>query len=519
MRMNLPVTGQEYAFPEHEMLVSMTDRQGVISHCNAAFVRVSGYDYEELLGQPHNIIRHPDMPAEAFKDMWQTVGNGRSWSGVVKNRRKNGDHYWVQAHVTPLLSHGKPLGYLSVRTKPTREQIQGAEALYQKLEAEIESGHRTFKIHAGRVRYFGLRDISGKFGRVHLTGRIALIVGAIIQVMMLPHWLPLSPTAAVWLQFFMMMAIGNLLVVALHHTVTKPLNEAIRFINNMSAGDLTGTIGSERTDQIGVLMRGLRQANLNTRAFVNDVRNETVGIKHAIAEIAEGNSDLSNRTESQASSLERTTAAISTLTGNVRQTADTAREVAQVSTQTCAAAEQGGHAVEDVIRAMQGIQDSSKRMSDITQLIENIAFQTNLLALNAAVEAARAGEQGKGFAVVAAEVRALAKRSSAAAKEIHALIGASVEQVGDGTRQVGETGDTIHRVVDAVNHVSQLIQGITAATAEQSNDLAQVNESINQIDSGTQQNAALVEQAAAAAESLQRQAEALVRAAQVFRVE
>jgi methyl-accepting chemotaxis protein len=304
----------------------------------------------------------------------------------------------------------------------------------------------------------------------------------------------------------------------LDRSVTQPLNQAIRFINNMSAGDLTQTIGSDRTDQIGVLMRGLRQANLNTRAFVSDVRCETDGIQAAIANIALGNNNLSTRTDSQAGSLERTTAAMSMLTSNVKQTADTAREVAQVSAQTTSVAEQGGQAVGQVIEAMQGIQGSSQRMTEITQLIESIAFQTNLLALNAAVEAARAGEQGKGFAVVASEVRSLARRSSQAAQEIRNLISASIEQVGDGTRQVEAAGATINRVVEAVTQVTQLIQGITTATAEQSEDIANVNQSIGQIDSATQQNAALVEEAATAAESLQRQAQTLVRAAQVFRV-
>jgi aerotaxis receptor len=516
MRLNLPVTGQEYDYPEDEMLVSMTDKQGVITHCNASFVRLSGYSQEELIGQPHNLIRHPDMPEEGFKDMWRTIGNGRSWTGVVKNRRKTGDHYWVQAHVTPLLSHGKPIGYLSVRTKPTREQVQGADALYKQLIAE--RAHPTFKLHAGRIRYFGMRDWAGKFGRVHLTGRVATAMAVIVPFMLLPTWAGLPPAIVPWVQLLFGTVMSAVMIWLLDSTITQPLNQAIRFINNMSSGDLTQTIWSDRTDQIGVLMRGLRQANLNTRAFVNDVRDETDGIQQAIAEIATGNSNLSTRTDSQAGSLERTTAAMSMLTSNVKQTADTAREVADVSAHTTSVAEQGGQAVGQVIEAMQGIQGSSHRMTEITQLIESIAFQTNLLALNAAVEAARAGEQGKGFAVVAAEVRSLARRSSQAAQEIRKLINDSIEQVGDGTRQVEAAGETINRVVDAVTQVTLLIQGITTATAEQSDDIAKVNQSIGQIDGATQQNAALVDQAAAAAESLQRQAQTLVRAAQVFRV-
>jgi aerotaxis receptor len=518
MRLNLPVTGQEYDYPDQEMLVSMTDRQGRITHCNAAFIRVSGYTQEELLGQPHNLIRHPDMPQEAFKDLWNTVGNGRPWTALVKNRRKDGDHYWVQAHVTPLIKGTEITGYLSVRTKPTRAQIDAAIALYQKVIDERQRAKPTFKIHAGRVRYFGPRDLVGKLGRIHLTGRVGAAMCVIIPIMLLPSFLGLPAHILPWVQALAGALTAAFMVKVLDATVTTPLKRAIGFINSMAAGDLTQHIDSHRTDQIGVLMRGLKQANLNMRAFVNDVRSETDGIQEAIANIASGNHNLATRTDSQAGNLERTTAAISTLTQNVRQTADTAREVAQVSEQTTEVAEQGGEAVTKVIEAMQTIQSSSHRMTEITQLIESIAFQTNILALNAAVEAARAGEQGRGFAVVAAEVRSLARRSSVAAKEIRDLISASVEQVGDGTRQVESAAQTIHRVVDAVNQVTELIQGITTATAEQSEDIASVNQSIGQIDSATQQNAGMVEQAAAAAASLQRQAQTLVRAAQLFRV-
>ncbi|WP_374595208.1 methyl-accepting chemotaxis protein [Aquabacterium sp.] len=518
MRLNLPVTGQEREFSEQDMLVSMTDRQGVITHCNAAFTRVAGYSCDELLGQPHNIIRHPDMPPEAFKDMWNTVGNGRQWSGIVKNRAKNGGHYWVQAHVTPLMEHGKPMGYLSVRTKPSREQIAAAEALYARLTRERESGHPTFKLHAGRVRPFGWRDWLGKTRRFQLTGRAGFALAAALPLVLLPSLLPLSTAAVLGVQAALLVGLWLGILAAMKRAITTPLDDAISFLRNMSAGDLTCTIDSARTDQIGILLRGLRQTNLNTRAFVHDVRQETAGINQAIAEIAAGNGDLSGRTESQVGSLERITQSLSLLTGNVRQTADTAREVAGVSEQASNVAEQGGQAVQGVIDTMQGIHGASQKMGEIIALIENIAFQTNILALNAAVEAARAGEQGKGFAVVASEVRALAQRTAAAAKEIRALIGASVEQVSDGTRQVEAAGATILKVIDAVTQVTGLIQGITSATSAQSGDLEHVHTSISEIDSATQQNAALVGQAAEAAASLQQQAGALVRAANVFRV-
>jgi aerotaxis receptor len=518
MRLNPSVTGLEYDYPDSEMLVSMTDKQGVITHCNAAFMRVSGYDMDELIGQAHNVVRHPDMPEETFKDMWRTIGFGRAWTALVKNRRKNGDHYWVKAHVTPLMNNGKPVGYLSVRTKPTREQVKEAEALYQLVIRERGTAQPSVRLHAGRVRYLGLRDLLGKSGRIHLTGRVAFALAIILPCCVMPSLLGLPAKIVPWLELGLGAVMATVMVMLIDRTVTRPLNDAIRFINNMSAGDLSHEIWSDRPDQVGMLMRGLHQANLNTRAFVNDVRFETEGIQRAIVGIAAGNGNLSTRTDSQAGNVERTTAAMSTLTQNVKQTADTAREVAQVSAETTSVAQQGGEAVGQVIQAMEGIQGSSRRMTEITQLIESIAFQTNILALNAAVEAARAGEQGRGFAVVASEVRSLAQRSSQAAKEIHELISNSVEQIGDGTRQVAAAGETMTRVVESVTQVTQLIQGITLATAEQSEDIADVNQSIGQIDSATQQNASLVEEAALAARSLQQQAETLVRAAQVFRV-
>ena len=178
MRINLPVTQREQDFPDGLMLVSTTDTQGRITHCNEGFVRISGFNYEELLGQPHHMVRHPDMPPEAFQDMWRTIGHGRPWSGVVKNRCKNGDHYWVLANVTPVLEKGKPVGYMSVRLKPTRQQIQEAEQLYARLAAERESGRHTIKLHAGGVRRLGWTNWPAMLHRLTLSQRLGLMLGA-----------------------------------------------------------------------------------------------------------------------------------------------------------------------------------------------------------------------------------------------------------------------------------------------------------------------------------------------------
>lgn len=171
MRENLPVFDQEFDYPADELLMSTTDSKGHITHCNAAFERVSGYSMQELMGQPHNMVRHPDMPSEAFRDMWATIGHGRSWKGLVKNRRKDGSFYWVAAHVTPIMQSGKPVGYMSVRAKPTREQVKSAQTLYAQLHAQRGQANLDIALHAGHVRATGLRNQWGKWQRLSFTQR------------------------------------------------------------------------------------------------------------------------------------------------------------------------------------------------------------------------------------------------------------------------------------------------------------------------------------------------------------
>jgi methyl-accepting chemotaxis protein len=239
----------------------------------------------------------------------------------------------------------------------------------------------------------------------------------------------------------------------------------------------------------------------------------------ASAQIASGNSDLSGRTEEQASALEQTAASMEQLGSTVRQNADNARQANQLALNASTVAVQGGDVVAQVVGTMKGINDSSRKIADIIGVIDGIAFQTNILALNAAVEAARAGEQGRGFAVVASEVRSLAQRSAEAAKEIKGLITASVERVAQGTQQADLAGETMTEVVGAIRRVTDIMGEISAASSEQSTGVAQVGEAITQMDQATQQNAALVEESAAAADSLQRQAQELVQAVAVFRLD
>jgi methyl-accepting chemotaxis protein len=300
--------------------------------------------------------------------------------------------------------------------------------------------------------------------------------------------------------------------------VTAPIQEAVDVARAVAAGDLTYTFEPRGQSETGVLLRALKDMQGGLVQVVSNVRHGSESVATASAEIAQGNHDLSARTESQASALEQTAASMEELGAQVKQNADSARQANQLAMTASTVAVQGGEVVGQVVQTMQGINESSRRIADIISVIDGIAFQTNILALNAAVEAARAGEQGRGFAVVASEVRSLAGRSADAAKEIKTLINASVERVEQGSALVDKAGETMTEVVSAIRRVTDIMGEISAASSEQSLAVAQVGEAVTQMDHTTQQNAALVEQMAAAASSLKSQASELVQTVASFKL-
>ncbi|AMP10518.1 sensory box protein [Collimonas arenae] len=491
---------------------------------NPYFVLVSGYTEQELLGAPQNILRHPDMPVEAFADLWRTIKNGQSWTGIIKNRCKNGDFYWVQANVTPVMENGRPVGYMSVRTKPSRRQVEEATALYQ----TIRNGNRD-KIAINQ----GVAGRSGLLGRLialkdmSLSKRIswnlgflicvlaALIVSDLFFVEQVPgkahHWVSvLAAIAIAGVSYFWY---------SLYSGVIVPLRQAVRASQVMAGGDLTLDISTRRKDDLGQLLRSLRQLRVNLSSIVGDVRSSFEQIGVATREIATGNADLSGRTESQASALEETASSMEQLASTVEQNSSNATQANDMADGASQVAGKGGDIVMQVVATMGEIHGSSKEIVSIISIIEGIAFQTNILALNAAVEAARAGEQGRGFAVVASEVRSLAQRSATAAKEIKQLIDASVKKVEAGTVLAEHAGVTMREIIESVQRVSSIMSDIATASREQSSGIAQVNDAVTQMDEVTQQNAALVEQAAAAAGSLQDQTMKLEQALTVFKLD
>jgi methyl-accepting chemotaxis protein len=314
-------------------------------------------------------------------------------------------------------------------------------------------------------------------------------------------------------------AIGVAGGVLLSRQIVASMDKAVGVAKQVAEGNLAVHIDVAGTDECASMMQSLHEMQTNLARLVANVRSGSESVATASSEIAQGNNDLSARTEQQASSLEETTASLEQLNSTVRQNADSAKQANQLAQSASSVAVQGGVVVNQVVDTMKGINEASRKISDIISVIDGIAFQTNILALNAAVEAARAGEQGRGFAVVASEVRSLAGRSAEAAKEIKSLINASVERVEHGSALVDQAGSTMTEVVDSIRRVTDIMGEISAASTEQSEGVTQVGDAVRLIDQATQQNAALVEEMAAAASSLQNQAQDLVQVVSSFKLD
>jgi methyl-accepting chemotaxis protein len=329
-----------------------------------------------------------------------------------------------------------------------------------------------------------------------------------------------ASTAQIAIAVAVALSVGMLLAVSvvISRGIVQPIRRAVEIAETVAAGDLSSDIDVRGHDETAQLLAALKRMNDRLVEVVDTVRLSSHSIATGSSQIATGNQDLSQRTEEQASNLQQTAASMEQITATVKANADTTRQAAELARVASQAAEQGGQAVGHVVGTMGGIADSSRRINEIIAVIDGIAFQTNILALNAAVEAARAGEQGRGFAVVAGEVRTLAQRSAAAAKDIKVLIQSSVEKVEAGSRQASDAGAAMQGIVAQVHRVTQLIGEISAATHEQTTGIGQVSDAVAQLEQVTQQNAALVEESAAAAESLRAQSGQLVSAVAVFRL-
>lgn len=509
MRRNSPVTQNEYLLNDGTTLMSTTNTQSHITYANSAFIAASGYKEEHLIGEPHNVIRHPDMPPEAFADLWYTLQQGESWTGLVKNRRHNGDHYWVRANVTPVYQNDTLTGYISVRNIPAREEIEASEKLYDRVRNNEIKGHRFYK---GLLVRRGMFSFLSIFKRLSTSKRVnyAILVSALLAFAT-PFLLPgaIFQSSALILLFI-------LLAMYLNAQVCRPVKTIVKQMQRVVSGRKTEYYHFDRVDEIGLMMRLVNQSGLNLNSLVDDVGTQINGISDISQRVATEGNALQARSEETADDLQQTAAAVEEIASAVKQTAETAGEAILMADQTSTSAYNGEAIMKQTIGMMQSVSQDNSQIVDIIGVIDRIAFQTNILALNAAVEAARAGEAGRGFAVVAAEVRHLAQHSASAAKEIKALIEKNVASVNAGVHMVEQTETHLTAMIGNVLNMSALIKEIGHATQEQTQALTLINESISRIGVMTHNNTGMVDHVTQAANHLTQRTTRLQQAIAVF---
>ncbi|WP_193145457.1 methyl-accepting chemotaxis protein [Citrobacter europaeus] len=479
------VSQQNTPLDDDITLMSTTDLQSYITHANDTFVQVSGYQLNELLEKPHNLVRHPDMPKAAFADMWYTLKQGEPWSGIVKNRRKNGDHYWVRANAVPMVREGRVTGYMSIRTRATDEEIAAVEPLYKALN----EGRCNRRIHKGLVVRKGWL---GKLPALPVRWRVR----SVMAFMFILLAAALQQMGAEWpllLTSVLVMLLGTAIF---EWQIVRPIENVARQALKVATGERNSVSHLNRSDELGLMLRAVGQLGLMCRWLIHDVSSQVSCVRSDSETLAKGSDDLNKHTQQTVENVQETVTTMNQMAASVKQNSETAATADKLSIAASSAATHGGEAMDTVIKTMDDIANSTQRIGTITTLINDIAFQTNILALNAAVEAARAGEQGKGFAVVAGEVRHLASRSASAANDIRKLIDASADKVQSGSDQVHAAGRTMDDIVAQVQNVTQLIAQISHSTLEQSDGLSSLTRAVNELSNITQKNAELVEESA-----------------------
>ncbi|OMH39400.1 PAS domain-containing methyl-accepting chemotaxis protein [Motiliproteus sp. MSK22-1] len=514
MKVNMPVTGREVSLRDDQTIISMTDLKGSITYVNRDFIDISGFDETELLGVNHNIVRHPDMPPLAFKDLWDTAKEGKPWRGIVKNRCKNGDHYWVEAFVTPVVKNGETVGYQSVRSKPSQQQIDSAEKLYQKVNAEQLQTlpvQRDFRLRVS-TQFILLQTVwlilLGLMFWGHQIDGSLLIYGA--------------SAATVCLYLLGFVWIGS--------QVIKPMREMAAATKAIANGDLNTRIVVDKPGAMGETQLGLDMIRARLRATIGRIQEASSEMVAATDRLAAMSANTDASMQKQMTETELIATAMQEMTATVQEVACSTSSAAQAANQAFSDSQEGhgiverntqsisglSHKISDVETAIQALNSDCTDIGTILEVIRGVAEQTNLLALNAAIEAARAGEQGRGFAVVADEVRALALRVQSSTDEIQAMIeklqkGADVavqamessrENAELSVQEALEAASALGRIQNSVVAIQDLSTQIATAAEQQSSVSEEMSRNIVGISDQSANTATATKEAAAACKHL-----------------
>jgi aerotaxis receptor len=501
VRVNMPVSNVERHLKDGDYIVSKTDLKGRITYVNRPFLEISGFTEEELIGKAHNIVRHPDMPPPAYADLWKTLQAGKPWCGMVKNRCKNGDYYWVEANANPIWDSGRVVGYMSLRTKPTRAQVDAADKIYRQFR---EGTARGLTVQEGRVARTGMFGWLDALANMSIKTRVSLACAFIAAIV---ATLGVLSTANMTLRGVLIGAgitLSGGVWWLLVRKVLRPLDDAVRACQTIAAGDVQLLKSTDYRGEIGRLMHAINTMAGNVASIVNDVKVSATGLASASVEVSATAHNMGQAASEQAASMEQASASVGEMTASIKQNTENAKVTDGIAALAAKQATEGGDAVTLTVDAM-------KSIAEKIGIIDDIAYQTNLLALNAAIEAARAGEHGKGFAVVAAEVRKLAERSQVAAQEIGEVAKSSVELA-------ERAGRLLDEMVPSIKKTSGLVQEITAASEEQSSGVGRISSAMSQLNQITQQNAASSEEMAATAEEMNGQAEQLQQLMAFFKL-
>ena len=512
MKINLPVTQSEIPFPKGRYIVSRTDLKGIITHVNDTFVEICGFSREELIGKNHNIVRHPDMLPGAFAWLWETIRKGRPWHGIVKNRAKNGDHYWVDTLVVPVLKDGEINGYMSVRSEPTRQQVADAEAFYQKLKAGTASIPKTafLKRVSLKTKFYSLASL---LIGLQVAGGVVHQFGADLGLS--------APTGDLLLRGFGFAGIvASVALLFTQRQVLVVLDRIVGRLGNIIEGHLIEAIPLTREDELGELNDALVIMQTHLKVMMSEIVEAADLIGESARALNKEMEQTRTATEQQSGAVSRIASAVEQLVSAVDDIADNAQKAEQAVEASRALLDQAttsmtnseeaaanvvttvdaaGHTMAELSRSIQSIEN-------VTQVIRGIADQTNLLALNAAIEAARAGESGRGFAVVADEVRKLAEQSSRQTAEIAASVQEiqRVTQVAVGTMesagaQVASTDSAMLSArsgLDSVarngDEVAQISRTIADGTRQQSSAGTEIAGQVDDILSGIAQTSSTI---------------------------